>query len=83
VFGPKTNITIKAQIRTLPMAGVDIRTVAQLMGHRTIQMTMRYAHLAPDHNQSAVDRLASFSREVMATKSALALFRSSRTTKKN
>jgi len=54
----------------LVMAGVDIRTVAQLMGHRTIQMTMRYAHLAPDHNQSAVDRLASFSREVVATKSA-------------
>jgi site-specific recombinase XerD len=27
----------------LVMAGVDIRTVAQLMGHRTIQMTMRYA----------------------------------------
>jgi integrase len=49
---------------------VDIRTVAQLMGHRTIQMTMQYAHLAPDHNQSAVDRLASFSREVVATKSA-------------
>ena len=31
----------------LVMAGVDIRTVAELMGHKTIQMTMRYAHLAP------------------------------------
>ena len=41
----------------LVMAGVDIRTVADLMGHATIQMTMRYAHLAPAHNQSAVDRL--------------------------
>lgn len=41
----------------LVMAGIDIRTVSQLMGHRTIQMTMRYAHLAPDHQQSAVDRL--------------------------
>jgi integrase len=67
----------------LVMAGVDIRTVAQLMGHRTIQMTMRYAHLAPDHNQSAVDRLASFSREVVATKSATGPFRSSGTAKKN
>ena len=27
------------------------------MGHRTIQMTMRYVHLVPDHQQSAVDRL--------------------------
>ncbi|MGA7080030.1 MAG: site-specific integrase [Terriglobales bacterium] len=26
----------------LVMAGVDIRTVAELMGHKTIQMTMRY-----------------------------------------
>lgn len=43
----------------LVMAGVDIRTVAQLMGHRTIQMTMRYAHLAPEHNQGAVEKLVS------------------------
>ena len=41
----------------LIMAGVDIRTVADLMGHKRIQMTMRYAHLAPDHRQSAVERL--------------------------
>ena len=50
------------------MAGVDIRTVAYLMGHATIQMTMRYAHLAPEHNREAVDRLASFGQVV--TKSA-------------
>lgn len=41
----------------LVMAGVDLRTVAELMGHSTIQMTMRYAHLAPQHNRAAVDRL--------------------------
>ena len=44
----------------LAMAGVDIRIIAQLMGHGTIQMSMRYAHLSPDHNQSAVDRLVDF-----------------------
>ena len=66
----------------LVMAGVDIRTVAQLMGHRTIQMTMRYAHLAPDHNQNAVDRLASFAQEVVVTKSATKVSKSSRRTKK-
>ena len=49
----------------LVMAGVDIRTVAQLMGHSTIQMTMRYAHLAPEHTQAAVDRLVSPSQEVV------------------
>ena len=41
----------------LVMAGVDLRTVAELMGHSCIQMTMRYAHLAPQHNRAAVDRL--------------------------
>ena len=42
----------------LIMAGVDLRTVAELMGHKTIQMTMRYAHLAPAHKLAAVERLA-------------------------
>jgi len=50
------------------MAGVDIRTVAQLMGHATIQMAMRYSHLAPEHAQAAVDRLDS--PEALVTKSA-------------
>ena len=29
------------------------------MGHATIQMSMRYAHLAPEHVHAAVDRLVS------------------------
>jgi integrase len=41
----------------LVMAGVDIRTVAELMGHRTIQMTMRYAHPQPAHSLAAVEKL--------------------------
>ena len=44
----------------LVMAGVDVRTVAELMGHRTLAMTMRYTHLSPDHNLEAVERLARF-----------------------
>ena len=43
----------------LVMRGVDIGTVQELMGHKTIQMTMRYAHLAPAHKLAAVERLAS------------------------
>ncbi len=39
------------------MAGVDLRTVAELLGHRTLQMVMRYYHLAPEHQASAVNRL--------------------------
>ena len=41
----------------LVMRGVDIRTVARLLGHKDIKVTMRYAHLGPDHLQSAVDAL--------------------------
>ena len=41
----------------LVMAGVDLRTVAELMGHRDIAMTMRYAHLSPGHLKRAVDTI--------------------------
>ena len=43
----------------LTMKGVDLRTVAKLLGHRDIKVTMRYAHLAPEHLQAAVDALVS------------------------
>jgi integrase len=35
------------------MAGVDLYTVAKLLGHRKIDMVQRYAHLAPAHLQGA------------------------------
>jgi integrase len=41
----------------LVMAGVPLRTVQELLGHKTIQMTIRYSHLAPGHMQEAVDKL--------------------------
>jgi site-specific recombinase XerD len=44
----------------LVMSGVDLRTVQELMGHRTIAMTLRYTHLSPDHQQQAVERLVSW-----------------------
>jgi hypothetical protein len=37
-------------------AGVDLRTVMDLAGHKTIQMTMRYAHLGPGHAKAAVGK---------------------------
>ena len=39
------------------MAGVDLHTVQELMGHKTIAMTLRYAHLSPAHKLDAVQRL--------------------------
>jgi len=41
----------------LVMAGVDLRTVGKILGHKTAQITLRYSHLAPDHLKGAVDRL--------------------------
>ncbi len=49
----------------LVMAGVDIRTVQELMGHKSITMTMRYAHLSPKHRTEALEKLCA-----TATKSA-------------
>jgi integrase len=42
----------------LAMAGVPIRTIADLMGHTQVQTTVRYAHLAPGYLAEAVERLA-------------------------
>ncbi|MEK7807296.1 MAG: site-specific integrase, partial [Chloroflexota bacterium] len=38
------------------MAGADLFSVKEFLGHRDIQTTMRYAHLAPGHLQEAVNR---------------------------
>jgi integrase len=41
----------------LVMAGVDLTTVKDLLGHKSITMTLRYAHLAPSHKVNAVNVL--------------------------
>ena len=43
----------------LVMAGVDLKTVQDLMGHKTIAMTARYAHLSPAHKLTALEKLVS------------------------
>jgi integrase len=43
----------------LVMEGVDIATVQELMGHKSINMTKRYSHPTPEHKRHAVERLNS------------------------
>jgi len=42
------------------MAGVDLATLKELMGHSQISMTMRYVHPTPEHKQQAVRKLEQF-----------------------
>jgi integrase len=39
------------------MRGVTLKELQELLGHASLAMTMRYAHLAPEHLRTAVSRL--------------------------
>ena len=39
------------------MQGIDPRTVQKWMGHQKLETTLRYAHVSPDHEKVAIQRL--------------------------
>ena len=41
----------------LVMAGVDLTSRRELLGHKSLAMTIRYAHLAPGHKRRAINML--------------------------
>jgi integrase len=40
------------------VAGIDLATLAAIMGHADVRMTARYVHLCPDHLAKALGRVA-------------------------
>lgn len=53
----------------LVMKGVDLTTVKELLGHKSLTMTLRYSHLAPEHKTKAVQCLNDiFRRKATDTK---------------
>lgn len=44
----------------MAMAGVDLMTLRELMGHSSITTTQRYCHPTPEHKREAVEKLRKF-----------------------
>ena len=49
------------------MAGVDLPTLKELMGHSHISTTLRYVHPTPEHKREAVRKLEQFNAEQLFT----------------
>ncbi|HJX14803.1 MAG TPA: tyrosine-type recombinase/integrase [Candidatus Deferrimicrobiaceae bacterium] len=41
----------------MAMAGVPLKTVGEILGHKTAATTERYSHLTPEHKKQAVEML--------------------------
>ena len=41
----------------LLLSGASIREIADVLGHRTLAMVMRYSHIADEHKRKVVERM--------------------------
>ncbi len=55
----------------LAMAGVDLLTIKELGGWKTLAMVQRYAHLSPDHKRQALGRLISHRTDTATSTNAV------------
>ena len=55
----------------LVMAGTPLRTVADLLGHKTLSMVMRYAHLSEDHRREHIASLPSGAEIVQSQRESI------------
>jgi integrase len=47
----------------MAMAGVDLMTLKELMGHSSVTLTQRYCHPTPEHKVSAMERLEAYNAQ--------------------
>ena len=50
---------VSCSASALAMKGVDLNTIRELLGHKTMEMVMRYSHLMDRHKAQAVALLDS------------------------
>lgn len=53
------------------MNGAELLTVSRILGHKTLNMTLRYAHLSPSYQREALNRLEFFDGNNLVTSALL------------
>ena len=59
------------------MRGATLKEVQELLGHKDMKMTMRYAHLSQEHKKKEVNLLKGLTSYVKSDKSQMVTFSSS------
>jgi len=55
----------------LIMSGADLTTAKELLGHKSIKMTMRYSHLSQDYKRQAIDKMDTKEKQRISNSSKL------------